>query len=60
MTDLEKLKKCYAEIGILFKEYKNKGYTYIITRSEYNLQPVINLALERFIEFDETGKLASY
>lgn len=60
MTDLEKLKKCYTEIGIFFKEYVNEGYTYIITKSEYDLQPVTNLALEKFIEFDEAGKLASY
>lgn len=61
MTNVEKLKKTFAEIGIRFKEHKDEdGYTYISPCSESVVNEPLNVFVEDFFEFDEDGNIASY
>lgn len=72
MTDLQKLKKTYDELGIRYHEVVEDGYTYIDKMSahdkpgyiyvmQYGLVPLTKgIQLPKFIEFDKNGKIASW
>ena len=50
-TDLQLLRAAFDKIGITYRLGQEEGYTYIVPCEE---------EYDRFFEFDETGKIASY
>lgn len=62
-TDLERFKRGLEGAGIFYMaQTKETGYTYIVLVSdkEAAAKESVNLATDRFFEFDRQGGLASY
>ena len=71
MTDLEKFKSCWDELGIRYHELVNNGYTYISKMRAHDEVGKVMLnfrltdltkpeQLRDFFEFDEVGDLVSW
>ena len=60
-THLQKLKECFKEIGIAYKEHVDEdGSTLISMCNPNDVNLPLNEHTDSFIEFDENGELASY